>query len=87
MNNKDIDELNKKIDNLEMKLDKLLVKTSDIQMKNYVMVRHINFVEATYETLRAPMDYIKDSYYRYIKYDETKIPPPLPVKKINYYKS
>jgi archaellum component FlaC len=48
-----ITNLENKINNLEQKID-LLIKTCGR------MDSHINFVETTYETLRSPLNFIKN---------------------------
>lgn len=55
-----VDVLNEKFDKLEKELEKLKEAVNTLITTTSRMDDHISFVEATYETLKTPLNYVKE---------------------------
>ena len=55
-----VEELTKKFEKMEEQLEKIKEAINALITTTSRMDDHISFVEATYETLKKPIDYVKD---------------------------
>ena len=55
-----VDVLNEKFDKLEKEIEKLKEAINALVTTTSRMDDHISFVEATYETLKTPLNYVKE---------------------------
>lgn len=79
----DNDKLQSIIDRLimiEQKIDKLNERIEKCELSCKKMDDHINFVENTYETLRTPLDFMKDKF-NYLTGNDGKPLPIMDTKK------
>ena len=53
-------DLTSKVNNIESKLDKIMTKQNEINKSTARMDSHIGFVEQTYSSLKAPLQFVKD---------------------------
>lgn len=77
--------IEKKIDNLDEKISKNENELSELKTSCSKMDNHIEFVENTYDKLRAPLGFIKKNVERFIGYSnkEENNLPALPAPKDN----
>lgn len=68
----------KELEKINKKLDDILEELKCIRASNEKLSNHIDFVDTTYESLRAPLDYIK-SKFSYLGGGSS----PLPIKDEN----
>ena len=54
--------INQRINSLELEIKELKTMIKDLQQICSRMDNHITFVEKIYETIKAPLNYIKDKF-------------------------
>lgn len=66
------DNLESRMESLENKVDKLIDNSENINESCSKMKGHINFVEETYTTVRAPLDFVKKNIEKLMGSNETE---------------